>query len=147
MFISIIIIVFLILLIFQLDNKNIILDEEDKNELLSILEINNAPSFKFISIDKVDFGFGNNTQCYTLNFEISVDDYNKNNLNYQDGESAEVACKYKVMKDEKTYICSEREWEYCVEERKPIYQEILKLNSKYYGIKAFKILANILENK
>lgn len=142
-----VIVVFLLIGVFIIFRpKAVILEEEEKKELLSVLDIQDAQSFKFLSIDREDLGFGDNTDCYTLKFELSIEDYHKNNLNYKDGESAELACNFKIKKDNSTYICSVREWEYHTEERKTIYEEIKKLYSKYYGIKALKALANVLDN-
>lgn len=146
-FIIVSIILLIVIFIIIFGNKPVKLSDEDKNELMTVLGIEDAPSFEFISINKENLGFGDGTDCYTLKFKLSVEDYNKNNLNYKEGESAELACNFKVKKDDNTYICSVREWEYYIENRKPVYDEILKINSKYYGIKALKILANFLENK
>lgn len=141
------IIVLIIILMIVSSNKSVQLTDEDRNELMSVLGIEDAQSFKFLSINREDLGFGDGTDCYTLKFEISTEDYNRNNLYYNDGESAALSDSFKIKKNDNTYTCSVREWEHYIEKRKPIYDEILKLNSKYYGIKALKILANILEGK
>lgn len=144
--VSVIALLLLIVLFILFRPKIVILEEEDKNEILSVLTIQDAPSFKFLGIETENLGFGDSTKCYTLRFELSIEDYNKNNLHYYDGDSAALSDNFRIKKDDNTYICAVREWEYHTEERKPIYEEIEKLFSKYYGIKALKLLANVLDN-
>lgn len=145
--VSVTVLILLIGLFILFRPKVVILGKEDKEEILSILGIQDAPSFKFLEIKNENLGFGDSTKCYTLRFELSIEDYNKNNLHYYDGDSPATSDNFRIKKDDNTYICAVREWEYHTEERKPIYEEMEKIFSKYYGIKALKELANVLDNK
>lgn len=129
LFISVIVIIIAILNIIGKDNlKNI--SDEDKFELMKVLKIKNSSTFLPIEIKKVDYGFGDTTLGYKLKFEISIIDYNKNNLNYNDIETALTSQNYKEQKDEETYICYVKENEYN-EYRKELFNELKKLYIKY----------------
>ena len=69
--------------------------QENKQDLMSLLDIKNSSSFYPISIKPVDLGLGDTTGCYELKFEISIDDYNDNSLNYKDGDTQEAVCRWK----------------------------------------------------
>ena len=103
---------------------------EDKQELMLLLGIEKADSFSPISISKVDLGWGDTSECYVLKFEISIEDYDKNALNYKDMDTTEISLNWKEKKDEKTYICYVREWEYN-EYRKDLFNEMKRLKAKY----------------
>lgn len=104
--------------------------EENREELMSLLGIENSLSFLPISISTENLGLGDTTECYTLEFEISIEDYNKNSLNYKDIDTSETSLNWKEKKDEQTYICYVREWEYN-ENRKELFNELKELKSKY----------------
>ncbi len=57
---------------------------EGQKELLKFLEIEDAPSFKFISIEKDDTGLYDKEYGLELKFKISKEDYEKNPLEYYD---------------------------------------------------------------
>lgn len=99
----------LTLRIFFNRNNLIFISEENKKELMSILEIQDATSFKPISKNSEFLGFGSSPNCYKLKFEISKEDYEKNNLNYRDMKDEidipEIDIHYKLKKDDTTYIC------------------------------------------
>lgn len=110
-----IILIFILIIIILLSNfwynKNnlILISEENKKELMSVLEIEDAPSFKPISKNSQYLGFGSGPNCYELKFEISIEDYEKNNLSYNDikdeNDIPEIDINYKMKKDSTTYIC------------------------------------------
>lgn len=104
--------------------------EEDKEELMTILKIEDAPSFKPILINQVETGWGDASRCYKLEFEISIEDYNRNNLLYGDKETPEMSLNWKIKKNEETYICFVREWEYN-EYRKDLFDKTSELWKKY----------------
>lgn len=126
----IILIVFILVIAYSRKNILINISSEDREDLMKLLNINNSSSFLPISINKVDLGFGDTTGCYTLKFEISIEDYNNNKLNYNNSETPEVSLKWKEQKDEKTYICYIREWEYN-EYRVDLFNELQELAIKY----------------
>ena len=97
---------------------------------MKLVDIDNASSFLPISINKDNKGLGDSTQCYTLKFEISIEDYNNSNLNYKDIDTTEISLNWKEQKDEKTYICYVREWEYNGY-RKDLFNKLQKLVIKY----------------
>lgn len=90
-------------------NNLIFISEENKKELMNVLEIQDAPSFKLISKNNHYLGFGSTPNCYKLKFEISIEDYDKNNLKYEDVDNENdiplIDIHYKLQKDEDTYIC------------------------------------------
>ena len=126
----IILIVFILVIAYSRKNILINISSEDREDLMKLLNINNSSSFLPISINKVDMRFGDTTGCYTLKFEISIEDYNNNKLNYNNSETPEVSLKWKEQKDEKTYICYIREWEYN-EYRVDLFNELQELAIKY----------------
>lgn len=85
---------------------------EDKVELMELLKIEKSSTFLPIQIKRNDLGFGDTTQCYTLKFEISKKEYELNELRYSDIDTTEISLNWKEEKDEETYICYVREWEY-----------------------------------
>ncbi len=125
----ILVIICVILVIRDINNQTISLGE-DKQELMDILGIKDAPSFLPISIKTVDLGIGDTSECYIFKFEISIEDYNKNSLNYNDIDTTEISLNWKEKKDEETYICYVREWEYN-DNRKELFNELKKLKNKY----------------
>ena len=111
-------------------NNKLNMLEEDKQKLMLLLGIENSSSFLPISITKKDMGFGDTTECYILKFEISIKDYNENNLNYKDIDTTEISLNWKEQKDENSYICYVREYEHN-EYRKDLFKEIKELKAKY----------------
>ncbi len=94
--------------VFYNNNNLIFLSLEDKKELMKILEIEDADSFHPICKKRSRSGFhGGDPKYYEVTFEISVEDYEKNNLNYYEISYYEVLvdCYYKEKKDNNTYIC------------------------------------------
>lgn len=80
------------------------ISEDTKKELLELLEIEDAPSFKYIHKKRVSTYCHFN--CYELKFEISKQDYEKNELKY--GESWQeiyFACHYIEKESNGTYTC------------------------------------------
>lgn len=102
------IILILILSFLYSRNNLIFISEENKKELISVLEIEDAPSFKPISKKSVYLGTGSSPKCYELKFLISIEDYEKNNLNYKDKDTTELDIHYKIKKNDNTYICTVR---------------------------------------
>lgn len=126
----IIVIVILIILIIGNNKKIKNISEEDKQSLMSMLSIENSLSFLPISISKENMGFGDTSECYTLKFEISIEDYNANSLNYKDIDTTEISLNWKEKKDEQTYICYVRKWEYN-EYRRDLFNELKYLRIRY----------------
>lgn len=126
----IILIVFILVIVYFSKSRLINISSEDREDLMELLNINNSSSFLPISINKNDMGFGDTTKCYTLKFEISIEDYNNNNLNYKDSETTEVSQNWKEQKGEKTYICYIQEWEYN-EYRIDLFNKFQELSIKY----------------
>lgn len=106
------------------------ISDEDRIELMKVLKIENSSTFLPLEIKKEDFGFGDTTLKYTLKFEISKEEYDTNNLKYSDIDTTEISLNWKEAKDENTYICYVREWEYN-EYRKELFNELKKLKTKY----------------
>jgi len=128
--IFIILIIFLLIFIhWNVRNKQKI-SYEATQKLMQLLYIENSSSFLPISINTVDLGFGDTTECYVLKFEISIEDYNENSLDYNDIDTTENSLNWKEKKDEQTYICYVREWEEN-EHRKDLFNELKKLKEKY----------------
>lgn len=121
-------IIFIILI--MSNKKKIDILEEDKQELMLLLDIESSSTFLPISISTEYLGLGDTSECYTLKFEISIEDYNKSSLNYKDMDTSETSLNWKEKKDEQTYICYVREWEYN-ENRKELFNELKKLKTNY----------------
>lgn len=127
--IILIIAIFTILIIRDIKNKTEVFIA-NRQELMKVLGINNSETFLPISIKRVSLGFGDTTECYLLKFKISIEDYNKNSLQYKDIDTTEVSLNWKEKKDEKTYICYVREWEYN-DYRKELFNKLKELKTKY----------------
>lgn len=127
--IILIIAIFTILIIRDIKNKTEVF-VANRQELMKVLGINNSETFLPISIKRVSLGFGDTTECYLLKFKISIEDYNKNSLQYKDIDTTEVSLNWKEKKDEKTYICYVREWEYN-DYRKELFNKLKELKTKY----------------
>ncbi|HJJ12894.1 MAG TPA: hypothetical protein OIM48_06320 [Clostridiaceae bacterium] len=126
--ILLIIITVLIIVIINKNNK-INISEQEKQELMLLLGIEKSSSFLPISIYNINLGFGDTSECYVLKFEISIADYNENLLNYNDTDTTEISLNWKEEKDEETYICYIREWEYN-EQRKDLFEKLKSLKTK-----------------
>ncbi len=76
---------------------------------MELLEIKEAETFTPINV-KFNSDFRGDGEYYEIKFEISKDDYNKNNLEYNEESYYDmlIECKYKETKDENTYICIRR---------------------------------------
>ena len=126
--IILIIIIFTILIIRDIKNKTEVFTA-NREDLMEVLGINNSETFLPISIKRVGLGFGDTTECYLLKFKISIEDYNKNSLNYNDMDTTEISLNWKEKKDKKTYICYVREWEYN-DYRKELFNKLKELEGK-----------------
>lgn len=83
------------------------ISDENKIKLMNVLEINEADSFNPI-YKKYNSGFhGSDPDYYEVKYEISIEDYEKNDLVYYEDSTYEVLvdCHYKEKKDDTTYIC------------------------------------------
>lgn len=127
--IILIIAIFTILIIRDIKNKTEVF-VANRQELMKVLGINNSETFLPISIKRVSLGFGDTTECYLLKFKISIEDYNKNSLQYKDIDTTEVSLNWKEKKDEKTYICYVRECEYN-NYRKELFNKLKELKTEY----------------
>ena len=103
------IILFLTLKIIYNRNNLMFISEENKKDLMNVLKIEDALSFKPISKNSEFLGIGTTSNCYKIKFEISIEDYEKSNLNYRDMKNEidipEIDIQYKLKKDDTTYIC------------------------------------------
>lgn len=125
-----ILIIFFIIFNYFNDNNIIKVSYTDKQKLMQLLYIENSSTFLPISISTVDLGIGDTTECYELKFEISIEDYNENSLNYKDIDTSEISLNWKEKKDNQTYICHVREWEN-TENRKDLFNELKELKNTY----------------
>jgi len=94
-------------IVFYKNNNLTFLSIEDKNKLMTILEIENSESFNPI-YKKFNGGFhGSDPDYYEIKFEISIEDYEKNNLVYYEESYYDILtdCHYKEKKSENTYTC------------------------------------------
>ena len=66
-----------------------------------------------------------------MKFEISKEEYEANKLTYQDKESIETVYDWKEKKDENTYICYVRDFEWTSEHRKEVFEKLRELYNKY----------------
>lgn len=106
----IILVVFLLgfINVFYQNNNLTFLSSKDKEELMEILNIKEADSFYPIRKKWSSTGFhGSDPNYYEIVFEISIEDYERNKLNYQEISYYEVLidCHYKEKKDKNTYTC------------------------------------------
>lgn len=128
--ISIIIIILVVLLNCMSKGNLKYISDEDKNELMKVLKIENASTFVPLEIKRGDLGFGDTTLEYILKFEISKEEYEANELKYSDIDTTEISLNWKEEKNENTYICYIREYEYN-ENRKELFNELKKIYNKY----------------
>lgn len=85
-------------------NRHTEISEDSKKNLLELLEIEDALSFKFIHRKKVKYDAP--FHCCELKFEISKQDYEENELKY--GESyleLEFDCNYIEKEENDIYTC------------------------------------------
>lgn len=93
--------------IYYSNNNLKYISDENKIKLMNVLEINEADSFNPI-YKKYNSGFhGSDPDYYEIKYEISIEDYEKNDLVYYEDSTYEVLvdCHYKEKKDDTTYIC------------------------------------------
>lgn len=130
--ITMLVLVFVIILIILImnNNKKMNILEEDKQELMLLLGIENSSTFLPISVSTVNLGFGDTSECYILKFEMSIEDYNANSLNYKDIDTTETSLNWKEKIDNENYICYVREWEYN-EYRKDLFNKLKELKTNY----------------
>lgn len=84
-------------------------DISNKQSIMNLLEIEDSKTFELIYV-KHSFEFqSNDGSYYEIKFEISIEDYENNKLNYNEENYTELLeCNYKEKKDENTYICIKR---------------------------------------
>lgn len=130
--ITMLVLVFVIILIILImnNNKKMNMLEEDKQELMLLLGIENSSTFLPISVSTVNLGFGDTSECYILKFEMSIEDYNANSLNYKDIDTTETSLNWKEKIDDENYICYVREWEYN-EYREDLFNKLKELKTNY----------------
>lgn len=130
--ITMLVLVFVIILIILImnNNKKMNILEEDKQELMLLLGIENSSTFLPISVSTVNLGFGDTSECYILKFEMSIEDYNANSLNYKDIDTTETSLNWKEKIDDENYICYVREWEYN-EYRKDLFNKLKELKKNH----------------
>lgn len=130
--ITMLVLVFVIILIILImnNNKKMNILEEDKQELMLLLGIENSSTFLPISVSTVNLGFGDTSECYILKFEMSIEDYNANSLNYKDIDTTETSLNWKEKIDDENYICYVREWEYN-EYREDLFNKLKELKTNY----------------
>ena len=106
--VGIILLVILIQFSIYYSNNNLkYISEENKIKLMNVLGINESSTFNPI-YKKYNSGFhGSDPDYYEIKFEISIEDYKKNDLVYYEDSTYEVLvdCHYKEKKDDSTYIC------------------------------------------
>lgn len=104
-------------------NYNLVfVDNETKNKLMIALKIQDSKSFKPLYIKRNSFD-GNYGKYYEIKFEISIQEYEANRLDYSEEiyYNMFIECKYKEKKNDNTYICIIRISEIY---NKTLYQEI-----------------------
>lgn len=80
------------------------ISEHTKKELLELLEIEDAPSFKYIHTKYVSTY--SHFDCYELKFKISKEDYEKNELKYGEAwQECLFDCDYIEKENSDTYTC------------------------------------------
>ncbi len=80
------------------------ISKEGQKELMSVLEIKNASSFKFVHI-KLIYSHGLE-RCLELKFKISNEDYEKNGLKYGEAfEEVLLDCNYIEKEKNGIYRC------------------------------------------
>lgn len=92
---------------FYHNNNLIFISNSKKVELMEILKISESNTFKPIS-KKYYSGFhGSDPDFYQIKFEISIEEYEINNLVYYDESYYEVLvdCHHKEKINETTYMC------------------------------------------
>lgn len=111
--VAIIVLIFIIagVIIFEMFKENNNLEnisEETRIEIMKIVGIEESKSFKPIYLKSYIGDFrDNSTNGYELKYEISKEDFEKNNLHYTEGEFYDTLldCAKCEEKDNNTYIC------------------------------------------
>ncbi len=111
--VAIIVFIFIIVgvIIFEVFKENNNLEnisEETRIEIMKIVGIEESKSFKPIYLKSYIGDFrDNSTNGYELKYEISKEDFEKNNLHYTEGEFYDTLldCAKCEEKDNNTYIC------------------------------------------
>lgn len=110
------------------------ISEEGQKELLEWLEINDAPSFKFLKIESYDTDTRdeNMEKVYglRLKFEISKEDYEKNGLEYYDcSDGSDWGWTHYISKiKDNTYTCGVSSTDVHTKE---IYEKIKHIRDDY----------------
>lgn len=88
-------------------NNNLrFISESDKTKLMNILDITEANSFEPIYRKYSSGLHGSDPNVYEVKFEISIEDFEKNDLvYYEEPYEVLVDCHYKEKKDNTTYTC------------------------------------------
>lgn len=103
------------------------ISEDTKKELLELLEIEDAPSFKYIHKKRISTYSDFN--CYELKFKISKQDYEKNELKYGEAwQECLFACHYIEKESNDTYTCVVRYDDNANEE---FYKRLRNIKIKY----------------
>ena len=98
----------IIIQIFKENNNLKDISEETRIEIMKIVGIEESKSFKPIYLKSYIGDFrDNSTNGYELKYEISKEDFEKNNLHYTEGEFYDTLldCAKCEKKDENIYIC------------------------------------------
>ena len=106
--VGIILIIILVQFSIYYSNNNLkYISEENKIKLMNVLNISDSSTFNPI-YKKYRSGFhGSDPDYYEIKFEISIEDYEKNDLVYYEESTYEVLvdCHYKEKKNDTTYTC------------------------------------------
>lgn len=122
-----VILIILVIGIKSIKDSHTDISENSKKELLELLEIENAPSFKFIH--RKSRIYQRPFHCYELKFKISKQDYEKNELKYSAlWQECLFDCKYIEKENNSMYTCVVR----CTDENnKEFYERIRNVKIKY----------------
>ena len=151
--VGIILLVIVIQFSIYYSNNNLkYISEENKIKLMNVLGINESSTFDPI-YKKYNSGFhGSDPDYYEIKFEISIEDYKKNDLVYYEDSTYEVLvdCHYKEKKDDTTYTCivrvsnvhNEKLFDNISNYKKYEITEISETNANSYQYKHFMISFN-----
>ena len=112
----------------EMKYKNCEITGDSKKELLEFLEIEEAPSFRFIHKKGINTHEAYD-KCIELKFEISKKDYQKNELAYgEEWQEMLLDCHYIEKEENDKYICVVR---YTDIYNKECYQKLSGIKVKY----------------
>ncbi len=88
-------------------NNFLFISNRNKQKILNILNIEEADSIKFISLKSKRSGFHSMSGYMQLVFDISIDDYNENKLQYSDtNQEYYLDSKFYEKIDDNYYRCT-----------------------------------------